>query len=81
MKAKLVVAVLIFLAIIILVCQFICWKYSTLVSSVASALSLIVSAFAYLISERNSDKLDKAFKIIRGKKGEVDGFTIDGGTY
>ena len=73
--------VLIILAVIILISQFICMKYSAEISSVASALSLIVSAFAYLISERNSDKLDKALKIKRGKKGDVDDFTIDGGTF
>ena len=69
MKTKQTFVVLIILAVIIIGCQFICRKYSAEISSVASALSLIVSAFAYRTSERNSAGLDEALKIKRGRKG------------
>ena len=81
MKTKQTFVVLIILAVIIIGCQFICKKYSAEISSVASALSLIVSAFAYRKSERNSAGLDEALKIKRGRKGEVDDLTVDGGTF
>lgn len=81
MKTKHTFAVLIILAVIIMGCQFICKKYSAEISSVASALSLIVSAFAYRKSEQNSAELDEALKIKRGKKGEVKELTVDGGTF
>lgn len=79
MKTKQTFVVLIILAVIIIGCQFICRKYSAEISSVASALSL--SAFAYRKSERNSAGLDEALKIKRGRKGEVDDLTVDGGTF
>lgn len=81
MKTKQTFVVLIILAVIIIGCQFICRKYSAEISSIASALSLIVSAFAYLKSEQSSTKLDEALKIKRGKKGEVENLTVDGGTF
>lgn len=81
MKTKQTFVVLIILAVIIIGCQFICRKYSAEISSVASALSLIVSAFAYRKSERNSTELDKALNVKRGKKGAVDDLTVDGGTF
>lgn len=68
MKTKQTFVVLIILAVIIIGCQFICRKYSAEISSVASALSLIVSAFAYRKSERNSAGLDEALKLKEGEK-------------
>lgn len=81
MKTNLYFWALIILAIITIACPFFCKDFASIISSVTSAVSLIISALAYGKSEKNSDELDIALKIKRGKDGIVEDLTIDGGTF
>ncbi len=50
-------------------------------SPVISAISIFIGGWANFKSDRNAKKLDEAFKVERGKKGEVISATIDGGEF
>lgn len=71
----------IFAAILIILSPFVFKEYSTIVSSFASAISIVISALANLKAEKNAEELDKALNVERGKNGKVNSVTIDSGTF